>query len=164
MQQHIGTLAQLPSSQQVIEPAVGRDQPPRIVVQAVDQDHAHAQLADEFLIERFEAAVVLEADEQGVKLQVEAHRADPVHFLRSGSIAVQGVPQVLENVLVRRLCGKHRGNLEQVAKLVNLLNVLEGMLGDFDAAVGAALKKPFQGKNASSLANGVAGDTQRGGH
>ena len=90
----------------------------------INQHHAHPQFADQFLIERLEPAVSKKSDQEGVKLQVESHGANPVDFFDRAFVAFQRASKLRKHIRAVGFCRQDGGDFEQAPYLVNLGDVL----------------------------------------
>src|SRR5213075_604413 len=81
------TLLQFSGGQQLIDPAVHRNQAARIVVAAVYQHHAHSQFPNHPLVKRLQSPILVETYEQAVELQIELHCACPIAVTHGALIA-----------------------------------------------------------------------------
>src|SRR5260370_29304277 len=100
-------------SEKLINAAMNGHQTAGIVVAAVNQHHAHAQLADQLLIKRFHPAIAMETDQQSVELEVEAHGTNPNPVFNSPLVPFERTLEFPEDVPVLRIRGQPCGNLEQ---------------------------------------------------
>ncbi len=91
---------------------------------AINQHHAHPQLADQLLIERLEPAVSKKPDQQRVKLQIESHGANPVDFVDRAFVAFQRAAKLRKHIRAVGFCRQDGGDFKQAPYLVDLGDVL----------------------------------------
>src|SRR5712691_4515945 len=138
------TFVQLASHQKFENAPVHGDQSSGIVVPAIDQHHTHSQLADQLLVERLQAAVPMKPDQQGVELQIESHRLNPVDLLDRSFVTFQRASELREQIRAFGFCRQYGGDFQQVPYLINLSDVPERYSRNTDPAMSAAPPPTFE--------------------
>jgi hypothetical protein len=158
-----GTLFQLSGRKQLIQLAVHGDKALRIVMPAIDEDHAHPQFANDFLVETFEPFVVMKTNKKTVELEVEVDGAHPIFGVDTGLVVLNGQAQLVQQFRIGLSGTKNSGNFQHAAQVVDLLHVAQGELRYDHTAMQVAMEETFEGENAKSLAHGIAGNAERSG-
>ena len=117
------TLLQFSGGQQLIDPAVHRNQAARIVVAAVYQHHAHSQFPNHPLVKRLQSPILVETYEQAVELQIELHCACPIAVTHGALIAFQCLLQFRKSFNLRGARSENGRDLQHAPQRVNFLNI-----------------------------------------
>ena len=150
-----GALLELAGQQQLIKLPVHRHEAARVIVAAIDQDHAHAEFSDHFLVEALQAAIAMEPNQEGVKLQIPTHRFGPVAGADRFLVAINCRARFLENFRAALFGSVNCRDLQNAPQMVNLLDIPEGQLSYRHAAVNIALEQALNRENTDRLPHGV---------
>src|SRR6266849_11147127 len=89
-----GALFRLSTGQQLVDATMNRNQATRIIVSQIDENHTHPQFAQKFLVKGLQAAVPVKANQQRMKVQIEADGPHPINAFNRALIAFQGSAQL----------------------------------------------------------------------
>jgi len=158
-----GALFEPACGQQFVHLTMNGNEAGGVVVDAVHQHHAHAQLAHGFLVKGFEALVLVETNEHGVEVKVGSDGANEITSANGFFVVVDGGFEFGEARGVGLAGGGDGGEFEHAADLVDLVDIFEGELGDRETAMQVAAEQALETEDANGFAHGVARDAEGGG-
>src|SRR5438128_1295930 len=125
---------------------------------AIHQHHAYAQFPERVAVKRVQPLAAMEADQEGMEVEVVADGARPVLSFDRFFILFHRLPKFFQQIGVGTMGGKHGWQLQHPPELVYLMDIAQGELRDSDASVKIAPEQALDGEDSDSLAHGVARD------